>query len=82
MPNYSTLRQTDIAKMVESFIDSNEDDLSPNLFQALDELAGDIDNLCEEIQELDQELKDDARELMEKVEQLEKEIEKLESDDE
>lgn len=55
-------RKTDIASVLEVFLDSNEDDLSPNLFSALEEVAEDIDDqvgsLLTRIEELEAELEE------------------------
>jgi archaellum component FlaC len=64
-------RSTDVASELESFLDSNEDDLSPNMFSALNELAGTID---EQVVELNQEITD----LKDEVESLKNQINQLE----
>ena len=63
-------RNHDIAKLLEHFLDNNEDNLPPLMFKALDELAGEID---EQVGELIGEKFD----LNDKITQLENELEEL-----
>ncbi|TDT83136.1 hypothetical protein DEU41_0577 [Bacillus sp. AG1163] len=64
-------RKTDIASLLEGFLDDNEDNLSPNMFRELNELAGDIDESVSELQEEIEDLKQEKEELTETVKQLE-----------
>ncbi|MDI6677732.1 hypothetical protein QMA02_17985 [Bacillus wiedmannii] len=64
-------RKTDIASMLESFLDTNEEDLSPKMFQELNDLAGDIDESVSELQEEIEDLKQEKEELTETVKKLE-----------
>lgn len=62
----ATRRKTDIGGLVESFLDEHEDDLSANLWNALEDLAEEIDN--------------QAKALEKEIEDLEEGIEELEED--
>lgn len=64
----SKSRNTENASLIEMFLDENENDLSPNMFAALEDVAEEIDsrvrNLFEEIEELN----DTIEELNEELE--------------
>lgn len=64
----SKSRNTEIASLIEMFLDENENDLSPNMFAALEDVAEEINsrvrNLFEEIEELN----DTIEELNEELE--------------
>ncbi|WP_144641290.1 hypothetical protein [Bacillus cereus] len=64
-------RKTDIASMLESFLDTNEEDLSPKMFQELNDLAGDIDESVSVLQEEIEDLKQEKEELTGTVKKLE-----------
>ncbi|MEA1855617.1 hypothetical protein U9M49_21375 [Cytobacillus sp. OWB-43] len=67
----SILRETDIAKLVESFLDDNEDDLSPNMFNALEEVAEEIDSQVTDLLDQIDELEVRVKELEEELEEIE-----------
>lgn len=64
----SSSQTTEIGKILERFLDTYEDDLSPNMFRELNDLAGEIDT---EVSNLETEI----NELREEKESLEKEME-------
>ena len=70
-------RYTEAATLLEHYLDNNAEDISPNLFENLNDLAGDIetieDNYKREIDELEEEKKG----LEERVAELENELEAL-----
>lgn len=65
----SNARNTDIGKLLEKFLDDNEQDLSPNMFNALEEVAEEVDSmvgdLLVEIEERKEELEEIRKELEE-----------------
>lgn len=67
----SILRETDIAKLVESFLDDNEEDLSPNMFNALEEVAEEIDSQVSDLLDQIDELEVRVKELEEELEEIE-----------
>lgn len=69
----ATSRRNELASLVEQFLDSNEEYISPQLFEWLDDLAAEIDGI-EDVKE--KELSD----LQEQVEQLENQLEELNND--
>ncbi|WP_026582149.1 hypothetical protein [Bacillus sp. J33] len=50
------MRKSEIAGLIEAFLDDNEDDLSPNMFVALEEVADEIDDRVQELEEKIEEL--------------------------
>ena len=66
----SNARNTDIGKLLEKFLDDNEQDLSPNMFNALEEVAEEVDSMVDdllvEIEERKEELDEIRKELEEK----------------
>jgi archaellum component FlaC len=61
-------RSTAIASELESFLDSNEDDLSPNMFKKLDDLAEEIDRQAEALERRIGDLEEEVRELQREAE--------------
>lgn len=65
----SNARNTDIGKLLEKFLDDNEQDLSPNMFSALEEVAEEVDSMVDdllvEIEERKEELDEIRKELEE-----------------
>jgi hypothetical protein len=45
----ASVRKTDIASILESFLDENEEDLSPRMFTDLNDIAGEIDDAAHEL---------------------------------
>lgn len=45
----ASVRKTDIASILESFLDENEEDLSPRMFTDLNDIAGEIDDAAEKL---------------------------------
>lgn len=67
----SISRKTDIGSLIENFLDSNEEDLSPKMYAALEDLA-------EEVDEAAKNLHDEVDELQDRVKELEEELEAVE----
>lgn len=76
---YATGRETDIAKMLESFIEENQHDITPNMFESLNDLAGDIDSEVEALENELSEAKDTVEKLEGEKESLEDRIDDLET---
>jgi hypothetical protein len=53
------VRTTDIASVLESFLDSNEEDLSPNMFAALEDVASEIEDMAKELEKRISDLEDE-----------------------
>ena len=74
MNRSATVRTTPHASEIESFIDENEENLSPVVFDLLDDLAGRIEVMEEEeqgiIEETESSLEDKEIELQEKNEEI------------
>lgn len=64
-------RSTDIATLLENFLDNNADDLSPNMFNELDSLAEEIDEKAEELEEQISDLQSDVEELTNRMNESE-----------
>lgn len=64
-------RKTDIGSLIENFLDTNEEDLSPKMFTALE-------NLAKEVDEAANNLHDEIDELQDRVKKLEEELEAVE----
>lgn len=62
---------------LESFLDDNIEDISPNLFTELDNLMMEMDESAEELEDKLRETENEASELTDRVEELEKEVEEL-----
>jgi len=67
----SKSRKTQIASLIETFLDDNENDLSPNMFGAIEGVAEEIDSQVGDLLEEIEELKDAVKELEEKLEEIE-----------
>lgn len=67
----SKSRSTTIAQMLEHFLDENEENLPPNMFKELDELAGNIDDGVSEMEVEIEKLNNNVEELENKIEELE-----------
>lgn len=67
----SSSRNTEIASLLESFLDTNEDNLPPAMFSELDALAGEIDSLVKDKDEEINDLKVDNEDLKNQIEVLE-----------
>lgn len=73
----ATTRYTDGASKIENFLDDNEQNLSPNVFDELDVLAGEIETI-EDIRQVEiDELRNEKEDLEKQIEELEKELEEL-----
>ena len=63
----------DISKLIENFLDDYESDLSPNMFNAIEDLTDDIERIEENYNH-------EISELKEEKQGLEKELEELQND--
>jgi polyhydroxyalkanoate synthesis regulator phasin len=64
-------RKTDVASLLESYLDEHEDELSPNMFSGLDDLAEEIDDAAEELHEEIDDLKEEVADLKNQIKELE-----------
>ncbi|MFJ5713151.1 hypothetical protein [Neobacillus sp. NPDC093127] len=67
----ASARNTEIASLLESFLDSNEDNLPPVMFKELDDLAEEIDSLVKDKDEEISDLKADKEDLEKQINELE-----------
>jgi len=70
----AVVRSTPIGKLIEGFLDGNENDLSPDLWNELEELAATVDDEVTELNDKIFELENKVEDLAIKVESLEDEI--------
>lgn len=75
----SVVRNTEIAKELERFLDANEEDLSPNLYEALESLAADVDIMAEKLEDENEDLKSEIKELKERLRDTESERDELQN---
>jgi len=78
MSRQSIVRRTDAASELESFLDSETENLSPYLFDELEKVAGTIDEMVSELEEILDEANDDIEELNAQIERLETQIDEME----
>lgn len=64
-------RNTDIASLLENFLDDNEDNLPPTMFRELNDLAGEIDSFVKEKDTVISDLEDEKYELEQQIKELE-----------
>jgi len=67
----ASVRNTEIASLLESFLDSNEDNLPPSMFSELNDLAEEIDSLVKDKDEEISDLKADKKDLEKQINELE-----------
>lgn len=78
MSRQSIGRQTDVAAVLESFLDEETDNLSTNLFDGLEEVAETIDKMVNEILGSLQDTQAENEDFKAEIERLEAKIEELE----
>lgn len=65
----SNARNTDIGKLLEKFLDDNEQDLSPNMFNALEDVAEEVDDMVYDLLVEIEERKEELEEIRKKLEE-------------
>lgn len=85
MTRYASSRNTDAVSELERFLDDESDNLSPHLFNGLEEVAESIDKIANEtlteVQDLQSRLEDREERLIElgnTIDKLEEKIDELE----
>lgn len=63
------IRRTEIGSLLENFLDDNEDDLSPNMFNALEDVAAEVDDLASDLLVEIEERKEELEELKAEMEE-------------
>ena len=71
-------RKTDIGKLVEGFIDKNLEDLSPVMYQLLEELASKVDEEVNELEDKLAESENDYADLNDRYDELRGELSDME----
>ena len=64
-------RDTEIANILEYFLDEHKDEISPDMFRQLDSLAGEIDAKAENLETEIKELHEENNELNKRISELE-----------
>lgn len=71
-------RKTEIGKLVEGFIDKNLEDLSPVMYQLLEELAREVDEEVNELEDKLAESENDYADLNDRYDELRGELSDME----
>lgn len=78
MTRYANSRDTDAASELESFLDNESHNLSPHLFDGLEDVAESIDKIVNELIVELQDVQSDNEEHKAEINELYKKIEELE----
>ncbi len=81
MSRQAISRKTDAASELETFLDSEADNLSPYMFDELEKVAETIDETVSELEESIDTANDEIEDLQSEIESLERRIDELEDEE-